>query len=52
MNWQQFFPLAIVLGVAVIFVWRSSSKKSGCGQDCNCSHEHDSPREKKETIAR
>jgi len=42
MNLQQFIPLAIVLTVAVIFVWRSSGSKPhqhDCG--CGCDHEHD-----------
>jgi hypothetical protein len=43
MNWQQFLPLFIVLVVAVIFVWRSSSsKQTGCGSNCGCSHDHGS----------
>jgi len=43
MNWQQFLPLFIVLVVAVIFVWRSSGgKKTGCGSNCGCSHDHGS----------
>jgi hypothetical protein len=43
MNWQQFLPLFIVLVVAVIFVWRGSGgKKTGCGSNCGCSHDHGS----------
>ena len=52
MNWQQFLPLLIVLVAVVLFVWRSSGKKSGgCGCQCGCSHEPDSP-PKKENAAR
>jgi hypothetical protein len=51
MNWQQFLPLLIVLGVAVVFVWRSSGKKPGCGHDCNCAHEHHPAGKKKENNA-
>jgi len=52
MNWQQFLPLLIVLAAVVLFAWRSSGKKSGgCGCQCGCSHEPDSP-PKKENAAR
>jgi hypothetical protein len=52
MNWQQFLPLVIVLVAVVLFVWRSSDKKSGnCGCPCGCSHEPGSP-PKKEDAAR
>ena len=52
MNWQQFLPLVIVLVAAVLFVWRSSGKKSGCGGGkCGCSHPHDS-QAKKENAGR
>ncbi len=40
MKWQELLPLVAVLGVAVFFVWRSSSQKKhehGCG--CGCPHE-------------
>jgi hypothetical protein len=42
MNWQQLILLAVVLAVAVVFVWRSSgAKKSDGGCDCcDCSHDH------------
>ncbi len=47
MNWQQFLPLLIVLGVGAIFVWRSSSpKKHEHGANCGCDHEHDSEKPK------
>ncbi|HEY5345968.1 MAG TPA: hypothetical protein VIK62_06450 [Verrucomicrobiae bacterium] len=47
MNWQQFLTLMIVLGVAVIFVWRSSSpKKHEHSHNCGCDHEHDSEKPK------
>jgi len=42
MNWHQFVPLAVVLGIAVVFVWRSSGQKKhdhDCG--CGCEHGHD-----------
>ena len=39
MNWQEFLPLLIVLGVGAIFVWRSSSsKKHEHSADCGCKH--------------
>ena len=41
MNWQQLITLSIVLAVAVLFVWRSSGKKSGHGSGCNCGCPHD-----------
>ena len=47
MSWQQFLPLVIVLGVAVIFVWRSSTpKKHEHGCDCGCPNhnENESPK--------
>ena len=51
MNWQQFVPLVIVLGVAMILVWRSSGKKANCGCDGGCAHDHPSEK-KKENAAR
>jgi hypothetical protein len=40
MSWQNILTLAIVLGVAVFFVWRSSgSKKHGHSCNCGCGHE-------------
>jgi hypothetical protein len=47
MNLRQFIPVMIVLGVAMLLVWRSSGKKSGCGS--NCAHDH---QKKKENAAR
>jgi hypothetical protein len=39
MNWQQFLPLAVIVTVATIFVWRGSGdKKPGCGSGSGCSH--------------
>jgi len=39
MNWQQFLPLAVILTVAFIFIWRGSgSKKPGCGCGTECAH--------------
>jgi hypothetical protein len=47
MNWQQFLPLVIVLVAVVLFVWRSSGKKSGgCGCKGECSHESESEAKK------
>ncbi len=47
MNWQQFLPLVIVLVAVVLFVWRSSGKKTGgCGCQSGCSHRHDSEAKK------
>ena len=51
MNWQQFVPLVIVLGVAMILVWRSSGKKTNCGCGDNCAHDHQAEK-KKEHAAR
>jgi hypothetical protein len=51
MNWRQFIPVIIVLGVAMIFVWRSSGKKTGCGCGDNCAHDP-TENKKKETAAR
>ena len=42
MNWQQILPVVIVLGVGLIFVWRSSTpKKHEHDCRCGCAHEHD-----------
>ena len=52
MNWQQFLLLAIILGAAVLFIWRSSGKKAGeCGCKRGCAHEPE-PRARKENAAR
>jgi len=49
---QPFLPLVIVVVAVVLFVWRSSGKKSsGGGCQCGCPHEHD-PEIKKENAAR
>ncbi len=40
MSWQNIITLAVVVGVAAFFVWRSSGTKDhkhGCG--CGCPHE-------------
>ena len=51
MNWQQFLLLAIVLVAVVMFVWRSSGKKSGgCGGKCSCSHDHNSEAKKENAV--
>ncbi len=48
MNWQQFLPMIIVLGVAVGFVWWSSSKKHDHGCNCGCAHDkHDEGQKQK-----
>lgn len=46
MSWQNILTLVIVLGVAMIFVWRSSGKdhKHGCG--CGCAHEDETESKK------
>jgi hypothetical protein len=50
MNWQQFLPLLIVLGVGATFVWRSSSpKKHEHSANCGCDHEHDTEIQKDKT---
>jgi len=52
MSWQQFLPLMMVLGVAVVFVWRSSDpKKHDHGCNCGCPHDH-KDEEHKESAAR
>jgi hypothetical protein len=51
MNWQQLLPLVIVLVAVVLFVWRSSGKKSGgCGCQRGCSHESESTAKKEEAV--
>ncbi len=51
MNWQQFLPLAIVLGVGAVFVWRSSGpKKHEHSADCGCVHEEKTPAEKQNKL--
>lgn len=42
MTWPELLLLGVVLGVAVIFVWRSSGAKKSDGgcECCGCSHEH------------
>jgi hypothetical protein len=42
MNWQQLILLAVVLAVAVVFVWRSSGAKKSDGSCdcCDCGHDH------------
>jgi hypothetical protein len=48
MTWPQFLPVLIVLGVGVVFVWRSSTpKKHEHDEHCGCGQEHDP--QKKET---
>jgi len=50
MNWQQFVPMAIVLGIAVFFVWRSSGqKKHEHDHSCGCGCEHGNDVEAKKT---
>jgi len=44
MNWSQILILAVVIGITVAFVWRSSKKSGGCG--CGCAHE-EHPEKKK-----
>jgi len=44
MNWSQILILAVVIGITVAFVWRSSKKSGGCG--CGCTHE-EHPEKKK-----
>jgi len=49
MNWQQFLPLLMVLGVGAVFVWRSSSPKKhdhDCGCGCDREHEAHQPKDK------
>jgi|GEM_PF-1424410 len=50
MSWQNILALAIVLGVATFFVWRSSGPKNhshGC--NCGCGHEDESETRKDKT---
>jgi hypothetical protein len=47
MSWQNVLTLVVVLGVATVFVWRSSGTKKhnhGCG--CGCAHEGDAETQK------
>jgi len=47
MTWSQFLPVLVVLGVGVVFVWRSSTpKKHEHDEHCGCGHEPDSHQEK------
>jgi len=46
MSWQNILTLAIVLGVAIFFVWRSSGKKHSHGCNCGCVHEDDPENQK------
>ena len=47
MNWQEFLPMIVVLGVAVFFVWRSSGQnKHTHGPDCGCGHDHNADAKK------
>jgi len=48
MNWQQFLLLAIILVAAVLFVWRSSGKKTGAGCKCGGAHPLDAHDKKAE----
>jgi hypothetical protein len=47
MNWQQILILAIIVGAAVLLVWRGSGKQSGGGCKCGCSHDAGPVKEKK-----
>jgi len=50
MSWQNIITLAIVVGVATFFVWRSSGTKNhkhGCG--CGCAHEDETEAKKEKT---
>ena len=40
MNWQQLVTLSIVFAVAIVFVWRSSGKKTGHNSGCKCGCDH------------
>jgi len=51
MKWQQFLALALVVGAAVVMVWRSSGKKAGgCGCKCGCAHEPDVEAKKENAV--
>jgi hypothetical protein len=43
MTWPELLLLGAVLGVAVVFVWRSSGAKKSDGgcECCGCSHGHE-----------
>ena len=49
MSWPDILTLVIVLGIATVFLWRSSGKehKPGCG--CGCDHGHEPEPKKKIT---
>jgi len=51
MNWQQILPIVIVLGVAVFFVWRSSSQKHDHSCGCGCAHEPEDKNQKEKSTA-
>ena len=51
MKWQQFLALALVVGAAVLMVWRSSGKKAGsCGCKCGCAHEPEMEAKKEDAV--
>ena len=52
MSWQNILTLAIVLGVATFFVWRSSGAKNhkhGCG--CGCAHADETETKKQKSTS-
>ncbi len=53
MNWQQVVPIVLVLGVAFVFIWRSSGQKKHVhGDHCGCDHQHGEETAKKTTAPR
>lgn len=51
MKWQQFLPLVLVVGAAVVMIWRSSGKKADdCGCKCGCTHDHDGVAKKEDAV--
>jgi hypothetical protein len=49
MNWQ-FLSLVVIVVAAVLLVWRSSGKKSGCGCKCGCAHAPEAAPEKPDAV--
>jgi hypothetical protein len=53
MNWQQFLPIVLILGVAFVVVWRSSGQKKHVhGENCGCDHHHGPEADKKNPAPR
>jgi hypothetical protein len=52
MNWQQFLPVVLILGVVFVFIWRSSApKKHVHGEHCDCGHDHGNDAKKEKSAS-